>query len=108
MDLLLILKQAQRNTMHRRITPPFIEKAACPIQMLKVLCIRFRPPKRQTANLKVRPEMARAESVRGDVVSWTVRRISDPVHCVIGVEVCGGVVVCGEEAFCFGPKRGNG
>lgn len=107
MNLLLILEQAQRNTMHRRITPPFIEEPACPIQMLEVLRIRLRPPKRQTANFKVRPEMARAEPVRSNVVSWTVRRVRDPVHCVIGVEVVSSVVVCGEEALCFWPERGN-
>jgi len=108
MNLLLVLEQPQRNTMHRRITPPLIEEPASPIQMLKVFRVRLRPPKRQAANLKVRPEVTRAESVCGDVVRWTVCRVGDPVHCVVRVEVCSGVVVSGEEALCFGPQRGDG
>jgi len=44
MNLLPILKQPQRNTMHRRIAPSFVEKAPSAVQMLEIRRVRLTPP----------------------------------------------------------------
>ena len=108
MNLIPILKQPQRNTMHRRIPPSFIKEPSSAVQMLEIRRVRLAPPERQTANLKVTPEMTRAVAMRGGGVRGTVRAVGDPAEGVVGVEILLSHAGRCEEALCFRPERGDG
>ena len=108
MNPIPILKQPQRNTMHRRISPPLIEEASSPVQMLKVRRIRLASPERQAANLKVAPEMTRAVAVGCGGVRGAVRAVGDPAEGVVGMKVLFCDAGGSEETFCFGPERRDG
>lgn len=64
MNLTGILKQPQRNTMHRRITPPLVKEPTRTIQMCKILLIRLTPPKAHISDFKITPEMTRRVAMR--------------------------------------------
>jgi len=52
--------------------------------------------------------MTRAVAVSGGGVRGTVRVVGDPAEGVVGMQVLFGYAGRGEEAFCFGPERGDG
>jgi hypothetical protein len=104
MNLGLILKQPQRNRMHRRISPPLIKEPARPIQMIKIILIRPPPPKRQLCNLKIAPKMARAVPMGLFIMPRPRLTIDEPLHRVVGVQV---LWVRGEELDGLGPERGD-
>ena len=104
MDLGRILKQAQRNRMHRRIPPPLIEEPARAIQMVKIILIRPAPPKRQLGNLKITPKMAGAVAMGLFIMRGPCLAVDEPLHGVLGVQV---LRVGGEELDGLGPERGD-
>ena len=87
MDLTRILEKSQRNTMHRRIPPPLIEKPSSPIQMIKIILIRLTPPERHIRNLKIAPEMARRVAIRLHVMFGPPRTIRQPPHRIVVVQI---------------------
>lgn len=55
----LVLEQAQRNTMHRRVTPALVEEATRAVEMIEVVAELFAAPEAKVTNLKVGPEVTR-------------------------------------------------
>lgn len=102
--LVPILEQTQRNTVHRRVTPPLIEESTGSVKVLEVFRVSLGSPKSQRPDLKVRPEMARAVAVRLGVVIRSVHRVRDPADCVIRVQILCRVVAVREELLRFGPQ----
>ena len=96
----LILKQPQRNTMHRRIPPSLIKEPSGPIQMVKVILIRLTPPELHIRNLKITPEMARRVPVGLQIVLWSRLFIDQPRHRVVFVYM---FRVRSEEFDCLWP-----
>lgn len=101
----IILKQPQRNTMNRRIPPPFIKETTRLIQMLKILLILLRPPKVKISNLEIRPEMARAIPVRGVGVLRPQSAVCEPHERVVSRQI---IRMRFEERLGLGPQRGDG
>lgn len=83
MDVRIILKQSQRNTMNRRIPPPLIKETAGLVQMLKILLVFLRAPEIEISNLEIRPEMARAVPICGVGVVGPQVAICEPHERVV-------------------------
>ena len=107
MNLTLILKQPQRNRMHRRIPPPLIKEPARPIQMVEIILIRLTPPKLHVSDFEIAPEMTRRISIRFFIMFRSALLILQPRSRILGVvfQVFG---VGFGETHCFGPQRGDG
>ena len=78
-----ILKQTQRNTMHRRITPSLVEEPTRTIQMIEIILVRLTPPERHIRNLEITPEMTRTVSIRLIIMLWSPLAIRQPLHRII-------------------------
>lgn len=100
--LALILKQAQRNAMHGRITPPLVEESTGPVQVLKVIHIRLAPPEPEIPNLKVRPKMTRRVPVRLLFIFRPPRPIRQPFHGIVLMHIAR---MIRNELPRFGPQR---
>ena len=107
MNLTLILKQTQRNRMHRRIPPPLIKEPTRPIQMVEIILIRLTPPKLHVCDFEVAPEMTCRISVRLFIMFRSALFILQPRLGVFGV-VFQVFRVHFDETHCFGPQRGDG
>ena len=101
MDLALILKQPQRNAMHRRIPPPLVEETTGSIQVLEVVFIGFGTPKLHVRNLEIAPKMTRAVPVRFDIVFRPSLAIYHPLSRTILVQV---FWMCRHELFSLWPQ----
>ena len=104
MDLIFILEQPQRNTMHRSISPPFVKEPPRAIQMLEIILISFRAPKFHVCDFEITPEMTRAVPVCFHVVFRAPLTIDDPFFRVVLMHVFG---MCGDEFLRLGPQGGN-
>ena len=100
-DLALILKQTESDTVHRRITPALVEEASSTVEVVEVLAVLLAAPEAQVADLEVRPEMARRIAVRLLVVLRPPLAIFEPFARIVGVYVVWMVV---EELLRLRPQ----
>ena len=101
MDLTLVLKQPQCDTMDRRVPPPFIKETTRSIQVLEIVFIRFGAPKLHVPNLEIAPKMTRAVPVRFYIVFRPPLTIHDPLLRIILVQV---FWMCCHEFFGLWPQ----
>jgi len=83
MDPAGILKQPQRNGVHRRIPPPFVKEPPRPVQMLEIVLIRLTPPEIHIRNLEIAPEMTRRVPLRLDIMVRPPLAIRQPLPRII-------------------------
>ena len=101
MDLPLILKQPQRNTMHRRIPPSLIEETTRSIQVLEIVFVGFGTPKFHVRNLEIAPKMTRTVPVRFYIMFRPPLAVHDPLSRIILVQV---FWMCCHKLFCLWPQ----
>ena len=101
MDLALVFKQPQRNTVHRRIPPSLVEETTRSIQVLEVVFVGFGTPKLHVRNLEIAPKMTCAVPVRFYIVFRPPLAIHDPLSCALLVQV---FWMCRHELFCLWPQ----
>ena len=101
MDLALVLKQPQRDTMHRRIPPSFIEETTRSIQMLEIVFIGFGTPEIHVSNLEIAPKMTGAVSLRFYIVFRPPLAIHDPLFRIVLMQV---LRMGRHEFFCLWPQ----
>lgn len=89
MDLALVLEKTKANGVHRGIAPPFIEESAGIVKVREVLFICLAPEKRQVANLKIGPEVARRIPSCSPVMLRPLLTVRQPVHRIVRVNVLG-------------------
>lgn len=78
-DLALVHEKRHSNGMDWSITPPFVKKSTCFIQIFKILQVCWRVPEGQFSNFEVGPEMA-------TVISETAI-VRNPIHKIVLVQV---------------------
>ena len=104
MNPTLILEQPQRNAVHRRISPPLIEKATSPIQVLKIPLIRIAPPELHIRNFEIAPKMARTVPIRLLIMLGPALLVLQPRHRIIPVQQFV-VRIDGQKLHRLGPQR---
>lgn len=82
-DSARILKQPQRNRVHRRVAPPLVKEPPRPVQMLEIVLIRLTPPELHIRNLEVTPEMTRRVPLRLDIMLRPPLAIRQPLPRII-------------------------
>lgn len=105
MNLARVLKQPQRNGMHRRIAPALVEEASRPVQMVEVVLVRLRPPEAHVSDLKVAPEVARRVTIRVLVVLGPAYAVRQEAQ---GVLLVGVLRVLRHELDGLGPQARDG
>ena len=85
MNLILVFKQTQRNSVHRRVAPPLVEEPSGSVQVVEICCISFAAPEIEGGDLEVGPEMAGGVAVCFLLVAGPVLAIRQPLHGVVGV-----------------------
>lgn len=72
--------------------------------MIEIILVGLTPPKVQVRNFEIAPEMAGAVTIRLDVVLWSSRRICQPIHSIVLVEI---FRMLSDKFGRFGPQRRN-
>lgn len=101
-NLALVLKQTQRDTVHGSVAPAFVKEAASLVEVLKVLLVDLAAPKLHVGDFKVAPEVAGREALCGLVVLGTLDVVRHPLVGTVLVDI---VRVLGEELLRLGPQR---
>lgn len=104
-NLALVLKQTQRNTVHGGITPALVEETAGAVEVVKVVRVGLAAPDVQVGNLKVGPEVACGVAVGLVVVLGAAHAVRQPVHGIVGVDV---LRVLGDELDRLRPQGWDG
>lgn len=105
MYLARVLEETERDTMHRRITPPLVEETSSTVQVIKVVFIRLTPPEFHVGNFEIAPEMTRRITVGLLVMLGPAKAVGEPIQGVVLMEVFG---VLGQELDRLGPQGRDG
>lgn len=105
MDLALIFKQTESNTMNGGIAPSFIKETTRTVKVIKVVFVGLASPKLHVSNLKIAPEMARRIPLSLSIRLWSTNIISDPANSTVLMNVSW---VLGQELDRFRPQRRKG
>ena len=85
MNLVLVFKKSQRNSVHRRVAPPLVEEPSCSVQVVEVCCVSFAAPEVEGGDLEVGPKVAGGVAVCFLLIAGPVLAIREPFHGVVGV-----------------------
>src|SRR3569833_382097 len=88
-DAACVLEQAQGDAVHGGITPPLVEEAAGPVEVVEVVLVGLAAPEGHVANLKIGPEVARRVAVGLLPVVGAADAVRQPVHSVVLLHVLG-------------------
>jgi hypothetical protein len=101
MDLALVLEEAKRYTMYRRIAPPLVKEASGAVQMIEVIAVLLTSPKGQVPNLEVRPEVTGRVPMRFLEIVRSPLSILQPVPRIVLVHILRMIL---DEFLRFRPK----
>jgi len=101
MDFVLVLKEPKCNGMYRGISPPFIEEAPGPIEVVKVVLVGWRSEEGHVGDFEVGPKVASRIAVGPLVVLGSMIDILQPAKGVISIYI---MLIVLDELLCLGPQ----